>query len=78
MAALAYSMGDCATATEWARRVLEFRPSPASDDPCEKFNVAILTRSGQAGAPNILGIGPLWPVPDIRAFMAHIREACAE
>jgi hypothetical protein len=78
MAALAYSMGDCAMAVEWARRVLEFRPRPASDDPCEEFNVAILTQSGQAGAPNILGIGSLWPVPDIRAFMAHIREGCAE
>ena len=78
MAVLAYSMGDCVTATLWARRVLAFRPSQASDDPCEKLNAAILPPSGQADVPNVLGVGPLWPVPDVRAFMAHIREACAE
>ena len=77
VATLAFSMGDCVTATLWARRVLEFTPRHTSDDPCEQLNAAIIRQSGQALAPNVLGAGPLWPDQDIRAFMAHIREACA-
>ena len=79
MATLAFCMGDCATATDWARRVIAFSPNLESGDHWEQANAAILTESGQALAVEILGDqAPSTAVQDMKSFMVHILQACAE